>query len=433
MRRIAVAVIAVLIAAEVGGATPKELAKAIDAYVAPYVALHAFSGVILLARGDDVLVNRPYGMANYEFGVPNTPHTRFRLASITKRFTHTIITRLAEEKKIALNDVLAKFYPDFPKADKITIDHLVNHRSGIRDVEKLRRIVSSSYTPAEVVAIIAKEPLGSEPGETYSYTTANYAVLASIIEKVTGKSFADVMREMIYAPAGMSDSGEITTTTVIPRLASGYMPDPYSDGVAVCGPEDSSWKAGGGSSYSTTRDLHRFVRAYYGGKLLKASSPFDLIQHRKMFDKRYSQASGGFPGTSTNLTYFPDDEVTVVVLSNNYSPMAGTIAGDVAAIYFGQPYTVPNIHPPAARPALDPRVLGEWTLEGYPNFTVIERNGRNVMIWNIARQEAMIPLGNDEYFVPLDFAMVKFTFGETPSAIWTASWADHPLQVKKVK
>jgi hypothetical protein len=113
--------------------------------------------------------------------------------------------------------------------------------------------------------------------------------------------------------------------------------------------------------------------------------------------------------------------------------VAGTIANDVAAIYFGQPYTIPQVRTPIANPVPDPRLLGTWSLEGFPNFTITERNGRNVMVWNIARQEAIIALGNDEYFMPLDFATVKFTFGDPPSAIWTASWADHPLKVTRVK
>jgi CubicO group peptidase (beta-lactamase class C family) len=408
------------------------LTERVDAYVAPYLKVHAFSGVVLLAHKDDILVNRAYGMANYEFNVANTPDTRFRIASITKRFTQIIVTRLVDEKKLSLTDTLSKFYPSFPQADKITIDHLLNHRTGIRDPDSLRRVVPSSYTPLDVVEMLAKVPLASEPGGPSVYTTANYAVLAYVIEKVTGEPFATVMREMIYAPAGMNDSGEITSTTVIPRLASGYMPDPYADGVSVCGPEDTSWKAGGGSSYATARDLFRFARAYYGGKLLKSASPLELIQHKKMFDKRYSESDGGFPGTSACLMVFPDDEVTVVVLSNNYAPVTSAIARDVAAMHLGQPYKVTEINTPSPAPPPDRRVLGTWKLEGYPNFTVVDRNGRYVVIWNSARQEALMPLGNDEYFVPLDFSKVKFDFsGEAPQATWDAPWADHTLKVTR--
>jgi CubicO group peptidase (beta-lactamase class C family) len=411
---------------------PAKLASAIDAYVATYVRFHTFSGVVLVARGDQVLAARPYGMANYEFGVPNALDTRFRIASITKRFTNILLVRLAEAGRLSAGDTLAKYFPEFPKADRITVAQLANHRSGLRDPDALRGIISTNFTPAQVVAILAKEPLGSEPGETYAYTTANYAVLAAILEKVTGRSFAALTKAYIYDPAGAKDSGEVDSTTVVPKLAAGYMPDPFSDGVSVCGPEDTSWKVGGGSSYTTAGDLHRIVRALYAGRLMKAS-PFDVLPHRTMFGKRSFEASGAFPGANANLTYFPDDQVTVVVLSNNYAPLTSPIAKDVAAIVFGLPYEMPAITLPATAPPPDPRILGEWVVEGYPPATIVERNGRFVLVWTRARQEALIPLGHDEYFLPLDFAQMRFTFGETEGATFSAPWSDRPLTVTRVK
>src|SRR5262249_22121839 len=140
-------------------------------------------------------------------------------------------------------------------------------------------------TPKETVDILKKEPLGSEPGAVYDYTTANYAILAHIIERVTGKPYAEAVAEHVYRPAGMADSGELATTTVVPRLATGYMPDPFSDALSVCGPEDASWKLGGGASYSTARDLHRFARALYGGKLLGKVRAVDQFRHSPLFSR----------------------------------------------------------------------------------------------------------------------------------------------------
>jgi CubicO group peptidase (beta-lactamase class C family) len=314
------------------GGTDSGLAAKIDRYVQPYVRLNAFSGVVYLAKGDDVVYAKPFGMANYEFGVPNRLDTRFAIASITKRFTGVILARLTQEKKISGEDVLAKWVPDFPSADRITITHLASHYSGVRDPDRLRRTIRMSRTPRETVEILKTEPLGSEPGATYSYTTANYAILADVIEQVTGKPYPDVVAEYVYKPAGMTDSGELATTSVVPRLATGYMPDPFSDGVAVCGPEDPSWKLGGGSSYSTARDLHRFARALYGGKLLGSLRATEEFRHSKMFDRTVLSSSGSFPGAGANLLTFPDDGVTVVVLTNNYATVAGAIAENVAGV-----------------------------------------------------------------------------------------------------
>src|SRR5438045_9252375 len=130
-----------LLAATAAVAAPpsaKELDKSVAAYVAPYVKYNAFSGVVLVGKGDDVIINKAFGNANYEFGVPNTPDTRFQAGSISKRFTFVVVMHLVNEKKLALSDTLSKWVPDFPSADKITIAHLLNHHSGIQDSDKLR-------------------------------------------------------------------------------------------------------------------------------------------------------------------------------------------------------------------------------------------------------------------------------------------------------
>src|SRR5262249_58675691 len=139
-----------------------------------------------------------------------------------------------------------KWVPDFPSADTITVRHLMTHMSGVRDPEKLRRLIRMNMSSAEVVNALKTEPLGSKPGEVYSYTTANYAILGHIIERVTGKTYAEVVKQYVYDRAGMRDSGELTTTTVVPRLAGGYVADPFGRGMSVCGPGDRSWEVGGG-------------------------------------------------------------------------------------------------------------------------------------------------------------------------------------------
>jgi CubicO group peptidase (beta-lactamase class C family) len=387
------------------------LESRVDAYLRPYVDLHAFSGVVSIARGEETVFAKPYGMANYEFAVPNRLDTRFAIASIEKRFTSIVVARLIAEKKLAYSDVLAKWVPDFPSADRITIEHLLGHMSGVRDPDKLRRVVRLSRTTRETVDLIKKEPLGSEPGATYSYTTANYAILAFVVEQVTGRPYADVIRDFVFRPAGMSDSGELSTASVVPRLATGYMPDPFSDGVAVCGPEDPSWKVGGGSSYSTAKDLHRFARALYGGKLLGSVRAVDHFRHSKLFDKTVLSSSGSFPGAGANLLTFPDEEVSVVVLSNNYSTVPSKIAEDVAAIYFGRQVPSPEV-PLAKNPqTMDARLLGSYEVVGRPwQFALSLRDARPVVAWNEVRLSALHRIDDDTWFSPLDWSRLILRF-----------------------
>lgn len=411
-------------------ATPLE--RKVDAYLRPYIDFHTFSGAVVIAKGDRVVLSKAYGMASYELGVPNTPDTRFAVASITKRFTRVILDRLVAEEKLSMNDPLAKWVPDFPQAEKITVDHLMRHRSGVRDPAKLRRIVRTNFTTGEVVDQLKVEPLGSAPGEVYSYTTANYAILAHIIERVTGKSYAEVVRRYVYDPAGMRDSGELTTTAVVPRLASGYMPNPHGDGLAVCGPEDTSWKTGGGSSYATARDLHRFVRALYGGKL--APNPLELIPPVELLGRRVSSSGGAFPGAGATVLYDLEDEVTVALTTNNYSTVWVAIAEDLLALYLGKPYTIPRVELAASQEP-DPRTFGtyEVTERGW-TYHVGARNGRMYGGSDALRRSAMLRTKNGMWFLPLDWQKLDLRFDENGKFIegWMHTpGAEKPLKVVK--
>ncbi|HEY6929411.1 MAG TPA: serine hydrolase domain-containing protein [Thermoanaerobaculia bacterium] len=412
---------------------PKDLERAVDEYLQPYVRLHAYSGVVLIARGDDPLVHKAYGMANYEFGVPNRTDTRFAIASISKRFTRIVLERLAEEKKLSDSDKLARWVPDFPSADRITIGELAGHTSGVRDPDKLRRTIRLSRTPGETVEILKHEPLGSEPGAVYSYTTANYAILAYVIERVTGRSYPEVVSEYVYRPAGMTDSGELATTTVVPRLATGYMPDPFSDGVSVCGPEDASWKLGGGASYSTARDLLRFARALYGGKLLGAKRAADLFPHATLLGRRSLSSSGSFPGAGANLLTFPDEGVTVVVLSNNYSTVPSAITRDLAALFFGERVESPDVELEPHPKPIDSRFLADYEVIGRPwTLTVALREGRPLLVNNEIRQSGLRRIDADTWFSPLDWAKLKLRFREDGSFEGSFQLrGDEPLPLKR--
>ena len=425
-----------LIAAAAAAAPPtaKELDRLMTEDVAPYVKYHAFSGVVLAAKGGDVLVNKAFGDANYEFGVPNTPDTRFAIGSISKRFTFVVIMRLAREKKLSLDDPISKWVPDFPSADKITIAHLLNHHSGIQDPDKLRGVIRKNLTTADVVDAIKTQPLDSVPGSTYSYTTANYALLAHIIERVTGDSYANVVRKYVYDPAGMRDSGELSTTIVVPRLASGYMPDPFSNALSVCGPEDTSWKTGGGASYSTARDVMRFVRAYSSTLLTKEERALwdTEDENTTLLERNVLESNGSAPGASAVINYFPDDELTVVVLANNSSPVARTIARDVASMYFGEKYTVPSVTLAPGKP-FDARLLRGYAIEGKDfTFEIKLHDGKPFVRWGPTRWEAMLPEGENRWFLPLDFGHLTLRLddnGQLAEGTMTTTWSRTPMKI----
>src|SRR5262245_33380142 len=168
-----------------------DLEAKVDAYVRPFLEIKGFSGAILIARKGQVLLRKGYGMANYELDAPNTPQTKFHLASISKSFTAAAILILEERGLLNVSDPIGKYIPDYPEGDKITIHHLLIHTSGIPNVNNFLDYNAKSKFPqtlANIIEMFKNKPLTNKPGERYSYSNSNYNVLAFIIEKVSGKS-----------------------------------------------------------------------------------------------------------------------------------------------------------------------------------------------------------------------------------------------------
>src|SRR5258708_22892562 len=198
----------------------------IDALVAPYLNSSSFSGEIFVAQKGKVLFDKGYGLSNYEFDVPVTPQTKFYIASITKSFTAAAVLLLQDKGMLSINDAVSRFIPDFTDGAQITIHHLLTHTSGIADFLRFPNFFELSkswYTTEEAVNLFRHRPLLFKPGEQTNYSNSNYVLLAYIIEKVSGKTYADFLKGNFLIPLGMTNTGEPThANQLINRLASGY-------------------------------------------------------------------------------------------------------------------------------------------------------------------------------------------------------------------
>ncbi len=214
----------VVLAAEPSAA---DIAAKVDAYVQPFVESNNFSGVILIAQGGKVQVRKAYGLANYELGVPNTPETKFQIASVSKPFTAIAVLLLEERGKLSAQDPVSRYVPDYPNGDKITIHHLLTHTSGIPNVNSMPEYDQRSRfpaTPAQLVEIFKNKPADFAPGARYSYSNSNYNLLALILEKVSGQSYGEFVRASILQPLGMKDTGHPRAGELLAQRASGYQP-----------------------------------------------------------------------------------------------------------------------------------------------------------------------------------------------------------------
>src|ERR1700740_3528066 len=204
------------------------LASRIDDRVREYFAAGLFSGVVVVTRGNDIVYQKAFGLADRTFSVPNTVDTKFHIASVSKPFTAAAILLLAERGKLSIDDHVSKFVPDFPNGDRITIEELLTHYSGLDDASSTPEYDNWSrfpQTPASLVEKLAKLPLESEPGTRYSYSNSNYHLLALIIEKTSGMSYGDFLARNIFLPLGMSNTAHhASDAAVIANLANGYRP-----------------------------------------------------------------------------------------------------------------------------------------------------------------------------------------------------------------
>ena len=334
-----------------------QVASRVEAYLKPFGETGNLIGTVLVARGGRILFEQSYGMANEERKVPNSSKTRYRIASVSKPFTATAVLQLQERGRVSVSDPVSRFLPDFPNGKRITLDNLLAHTSGIPDINDLPDYDTWARSPhdlRQIVARFAGLPLEFQPGAETRYSNSNYALLALIVEKVSGESYGSYLRQHVFGPAGMRDGGaDEERSRPIPSLAFSYTPAGIA-GYDKAPQLDWSNKTGSGSLYATADDLYRFDRA------LKTDTLLESATRQKYFvegpDNYYGwyifqraghpimAAKGHGPGVTAELDRFPDDDVTIILLSNSYGTVSQSpIAGDLAAIVFGKEVPAPAL------------------------------------------------------------------------------------------
>ena len=314
-----------------------------------------FSGAILIARNDRVLLDKAYGMADQKNGIPNRTDTKFNVGSLNKMFTSVAIAQLAQAGKLSYDDTLAKILPDYPNqtaARKITIMELLNHTAGLGDFfkpeffERPDDFVSlTNYLP-----LFASEPLLFEPGTKWAYSNAGYIVLGLVIEKVSGENYFDYVRNHVFQPAGMTNTDSFERDSVVPNRALGYASDdgdpdrkmPRQANTTSLPVKGSS--AGGG--YSTTSDLLRFSQALLNHRLLDEATTTMIMTGQvddRHMDSKYGCGfidmtrsgqhivghNGGGPGISGAMYMLKDSGYVVIVLGNYSPPSADELAKEI--------------------------------------------------------------------------------------------------------
>jgi CubicO group peptidase (beta-lactamase class C family) len=259
----------------------RQAIKIIEDQVQLRASIDSFSGVVLVAEGDRIIFNRAVGMAEKSFNVSNDLNTKFHLGSMDKMFTGVAIAQLVQAGKLSFNDTLAKVLPDFPNhqmAERISIHQLLTHTAGTGDFisnPEFRQNRAKLKNLTDYLPLVAGEQLLFEPGSRWSYSNSGYVILGLVIEKLSGESYFDYVRNHIFKVARMNDTGYYELNEVVPNRAVGYLRDAAEDPFGI-EPRRSNvmfipFKGNSaGGSYSTAPDLLRFTQALRARKLIRA-------------------------------------------------------------------------------------------------------------------------------------------------------------------
>lgn len=366
----------------------KTTAEKLDELVSAYTNVGKFNGAVLVSRQGEILLQKGYGIKNDKKGELLSADDVFQLYSITKTFTSTLVMKLEEEGKLKLSDKLEKYYPGFPEGNTITIENILTHTSGIYDYT--RRYNMPDMKEKTLVHFLRSKPLNFTPGTQWSYSNSGYWLLGYIIEKVTGLSYEEALKQYIFNPLQMKNAGLDYKKFVSKYKTTGYitLSDSLKEEAEIY---DSPGPFAAGAIYATVEDVYKYYVGIKENKILTSASYKKAFTPYKndygygwvisSFDGNKTIGhSGGGAGFRTNVIMIPDKNIFIVVLSNSEQVSARFITGKLLEVLFDKFYMVPK------ETLVDNKILTQYT--GYYRL-----NNKNVHITISGHRLAVEPDG----------------------------------------
>jgi len=330
----------------------------VDVFIDSFARKNNFNGTILISKDAKISYKKSFGFANFQFKVPNTVETKYKVASITKAFTSVLVLQLYEQGKIDLNKTIRTYLPDYKgeAGDKVKVVHLLTATSGIYNMDAGTTMESvlknglpqyqKPYTSDEMLAKFCSGALVREAGKEFDYNNADFIILGKIIEKISGKTFQENLSEKLLLPLGMKNTGMLAQQNVIDKLADTYF---YRDDIKALVNDlpvyTENWYASG-AMYSTADDLLKFTDALFAKKLLKQST-LDLMftsglgeygygvwvyKDYKINGKLYTivKRPGSIMGAQAMLFHILENGSTILILSNTGTVSLDDFSADIA-------------------------------------------------------------------------------------------------------
>ncbi|QGY42667.1 serine hydrolase [Maribellus comscasis] len=348
-----------------------------------------FMGSIAVSQNGSVIYQKSIGNADIERGIKPDNHTKYRIGSISKTFTSVLILKAVEENKLGLDETLDTFFPSIKNSDKITIQHLLYHRSGIysfTDDPEYKNWRTEPKSEKEIIGTISKGKSLFLPGSTYKYSNPNYILLSYILEKVYKMPFAKILEEKIIKPLALNNTGFGGKIKTEANEAYSYL---YSESWKKDKETDMSIPMGAGGIISTPEDLIRFIEALFEGKLISKENLGKMttikdgygmgIYVLPFYDKKGFGHSGAIDGFTSTLVYFPDENISFALTSNGTNYSNNEITIKVLSSVFGKPFDIPNFKTYEVSSADLDKYLGVYSSMEIPLKVTITKDGTKLI------------------------------------------------------
>ncbi len=341
-----------------GYSQSSELESFVDSLADEHIGATLAGMSVGVMRGDQILLKKSYGLASLEWQVPMPMDAIHEVGSVTKQFTTFSILQLYGQERLDLDADVTAYLPELDLQERsVSVRRLMNHTSGIKgftEMEEFRELSLLNRPREELLELIEQYPFDFEPGEALIYNNSAYMLMGLIIETVTGQSYEEYLEENVFPLANMANSSYCSNRTVVEQRASGYS---LSDGEFVMARyHDHVWPYAAGSVCSTVSDLLAWNRALHTGEILSPNLYELLVTPIPLNDGspvRYASGmvsythptgrviehGGAIDGFLSHSRYYPDEDVTVVVLLNTAGPTGpASIANDIGENLFGTPF-----------------------------------------------------------------------------------------------
>lgn len=339
----------------------KLIASKLNTYLNTLQKRDNFNGNILVAKGDTILLNKGYGIANFEQSIKTTPKTSLPIGSMTKQFTAMAIMQLVEKGLINEQDKLSKFLPDFPNGNDITIHHLLTHTSGLVIYNELPEFLTMSVNDSKdinkIIDLFKDKSLNFKPGTKVEYCNTGYLLLGQIVEKVSNVSYEDYLKTNIFKPLNMNNTGMSYKGSEKTYTSKGYIG--YLDMFPSDDEQLLSGAYGAGALYSTTEDIYRWNKALDAEKLVSKNTMKKIFSKHVSFegvplhygygwfinDGPHGQEihHGGNTYTFTSmLKRYVDKDLSIIILNNSRAYDVEALAKTLADISLGKKYEMPK-------------------------------------------------------------------------------------------